>query len=158
MTREDREIDKLIDEMIVREEFSMAIYGFYVHAVVPCEHHPNDTYNVHTHGLDKTRNHRDLQIVLPIAPSLAHKLIWDIVNLIDNKGFKCVPGKRCSELLEGMDVEFMLTQEDGRDVIRILLPDKNGKLPSDKDCDEAFRHQTSIDTDECHKNPNRLLN
>lgn len=152
------ELDRLAAKM--REGLSMNMYGFFTHAVMPCEHHPDAVYNVHTHGLEKSNNHKDLQIVLPVDPRSAHKIIWIVVHLIED-GFKCIPGKRTSEVFEGADVEFMLAEETGRQVIRILLPDENGKLPSDEDCNPAYREQIYIDTSGREKDaekPNKLMN
>lgn len=160
MTNKDmkKEINKVAMEM--RDRLSMNMYGFLTHAVMPCEHCPDAVYNLHTHGLEESNNHKDLQIVLPVDPKIAHQIIWIIVHLIEN-GFKCIPGKRSSEVFDGMDVEFMLAEETGRQVIRVLLPDKNGKLPSDEDCDPVYREQIFIDTSGNTKKaekPDNLMN
>lgn len=97
-------------------------FGFYVHLV---------EFNMHTHGLENTFNHPDLQIVLPLHPLMAHQLIHDVVGLI-RKGTAIQPGVRYSKIIKNLDVTFIEATETGRKVLRMILPDTKGNL--DKAC------------------------
>lgn len=83
--------------------------------------------NIHTHGVLEKYNHPDLQVVLPLNQQLAHYVMWELVNLIKSgKTFKA--GDISEEVISNYSVYFINAYENDRNVIRMIMPDKNGTL------------------------------
>lgn len=135
MTKQEiaRRRDEITDEAI-RE------HGFSVHAVVDYD---DGYYNVHTHGFDVTWGHVDMQIVFPIDPKISHSLLWNFARKI-KAGEKFKDGDMVDGIVTGFKVKLMGAVEDDRHVLRILLPDKNGKFPGDPGCKEGYEKQDKV--------------
>ncbi len=118
---------------------AMKKYGWYAHYV------PGDTtspteFNAHTHGFMDTWKHPDVQIVVPMPQEVAHGVFWAVVEQI-KEGKKFEPGTEYAGILEGYKVRFAWAREGsetqfkpgsqiqmvGRPVLRIILPDKEGR-------------------------------
>jgi hypothetical protein len=113
-------------------------YGFFVDYVPLDEYH----INAHTHGLMESKEHMDFQIVLPLDQELANKLFWSFVHQInEGANFEDKIDEDINSILNGYPVRLIKTIECKRDVLRVLFPDKNGKFPTDVNCEEAFKHQ-----------------
>jgi hypothetical protein len=95
--------------------------------------------NYHTHGLDLTQNHINIEVVLPIDPNLIHDLITSAIDLI-KKGKKFESGKDYARVIKKLKVRFVKSREGDRDVLRMIIPDKNGNLDKDK-MEETFAKQ-----------------
>lgn len=95
-----------IDAVRKMQKESIIKYGWYVHFVQDprC---PANT-NAHTHHVMESFKHKDFQICL-------------------KKGVKYEPGKKYDNIIEKFKVEFIEVTEGGRSVLRILIPDENGK-------------------------------
>ncbi len=124
------------------EQKNMEEHGFFSH-VIP----EGNVINYHTHGLVESRNVMDLQILLGIRAETAHKIIWTIVQMIDEglklkdgleidlKGWESSTIPNCSCLR----IKVVKAVETGREVFRVILPDKTGKL--ERDMAHPFNHQ-----------------
>jgi hypothetical protein len=97
--------------------------GFYVHGVAP--ELPDEFPNFHTHGLVESFGHPDLEIVFPLDPGLVQKIFWSAVRLI-KAGGRLEPGQSGVTGLCSVPVELRASRECGRDVVRLIFPDKNG--------------------------------
>lgn len=115
-------------------------YGYCVHAV-SCGH---INTNYHTHGLPEMKNHIDLQITLNIQP----QEVFDIFHLLIaeiNKGKTFTKDSSIKYL--NKPLKLMETFESGRQVLRIMLPDSNGKFPEDENCNFEYALQ-NLECDE----------
>ena len=101
-------------------------YGYYVHYV-----NSGELIDVHTHGLVETHNHIDLQIVLPIDPKISHSVISSAVSKIE-KGETFEDGQIAEGIIKNFPVKFIEAEESGRKVLRIILPDPEGKIEQDE--------------------------
>lgn len=125
------------------EDMCLDKYGYYVH-VVPSEDTGSPTgYNMHTHGLNECSTpHEDFQIVLPIDPKIGHALIAGAVDRIKDEGIVFKPGQRYDKIMRSYDVAFGYATECDRLVLRMILPDADGRLMpedySEKDKDNPF--------------------
>jgi hypothetical protein len=83
--------------------------------------------NIHTHGLRESYGHPDLQIVLPLSERVAHGIM---INLADEvkAGRRFAPGGVASGIIEGYDLSFATATECGREVLRVIIPDPDGRL------------------------------
>lgn len=95
--------------------------------------------NFHTHGLNEYNNQRELCLVLAFPGNIAK-------NLLNSMGIRVAEGKtvftegiRTDVLESGMDVQFITFDNDP--TLYVILPDPNGKLPSDDDCEEPYKFQ-----------------
>lgn len=94
--------------------------------------------NSHTHGLE-TFGHLDLQIVVPMREQVIQNIFGNIIKRIRD-GEKFNPGEEVEGIIRDFKVKFVLRQEGDRDVLRIIIPDKHGKL-SESEIDEYFVKQ-----------------
>jgi len=104
-------------------------HGWYAH-FVPDESFPLGM-NIHTHGLlegDLHLHHLDLQIVLPLQPEVAQGVLHAVTAKI--KGGKVFQdGEKYDGILKaGFLVAFAKALEGERIVLRIILPDPDGKI------------------------------
>lgn len=100
-------------------------HGWYIHFDMLSSDHPYNV-NIHTHGLYRF-DHLDVQICFPLTREDAYTLLLGIVERISN-GDRFAPGIRYPDVLHGHHVEFAEAKEDGRVVLRLILPDRNGDL------------------------------
>ena len=95
--------------------------------------------NFHTHGLNKYNNQRELCIVLALEKSVA-------VNLLNTMGLRVANGETVftegirSDILQD-DLDVQLITFDNDPDLYVILPDPNGKLPMDDDCQEPYKSQ-----------------
>lgn len=123
-----------------RKEFQDMInkHGWAVH-FVPMD---NNHVNIHTHGLQENYNHADLQITCPLPPKTAHSILAEIVHNV-KLGERYKEGRN-SRIIRNFDVELKEYMESGRKVLRILLPDTKGVLPTEQGCDPKFMYQLDL--------------
>ncbi|HWO98531.1 MAG TPA: DUF4262 domain-containing protein [Bacillus sp. (in: firmicutes)] len=114
-------------------------YGWYMDAIF-AEEYDDIHANYHTHGVQENFNHRDFQIVLNMDPEVANDIFFTLIDDI-SRGKRFEEGKEYSDLLEGFKVTFKQYKEMGRDVLRVLLPDEDGVLPTEENCDEYYKTQ-----------------
>lgn len=106
------------------EHKQMEKYGWYSHYVPP------DTAglaNIHTHGIQESFGHPDLQIVVSLAPNLVSSIFANIVERI-KAGEKFVAAEKVSKIITDFDITFADAIENDRWVLRIILPDAEGNL------------------------------
>ena len=107
------------------EKNAIAKFGFYVHYL--CDDRDSPTgYNAHTHGMEAFGN-LDFQLVIPLPAATARSVISNIAERVMN-GEKFSSGQLVSNIIKGFDIKLIEVTEDGRKVLRIILPDKHGKL------------------------------
>lgn len=121
------------------EEQMLEQYGWYMHAIYADEYDEIHA-NYHTHGVHENFNHLDFQIVLNMDPEVANDVFFTLIDYIKSSR-KFEEGKEYSDIIEGFKVGFKQYREMGRDVLRVLLPDENGILPTESACDEYYKHQ-----------------
>jgi len=96
--------------------------------------------DIHTHGIEESFDHPDLQCVLPVDPKMVHGIFAIIVEMI-KKGRKFEAGKCYSDILPNKyKLRFLEAEENDRKVLRVILPDKEGKLHKEL-MQEDFRIQ-----------------
>lgn len=113
------------EELLKREKEVLEEYGWLVHFVGD---DPDTPINIHTHGFQEKFGQLDMQIVLPIPPQAAHGLLCNVVKMLEN-GTRFNDG----DVVQGIcsndfSVKFVLAKESNRDVLRIVLPDREGHL------------------------------
>lgn len=95
--------------------------------------------NFHTHGLNEYNNQRELCIVMALPGEQAAGLLNHMgLRVADNETI-FTEGIRTDILSNGMDVQLLSFDDDP--VLYVILPDANGKLPMDDDCEEPFKYQ-----------------
>jgi hypothetical protein len=129
------------DDLKAKEVEMTEKYGFFSHYVSD----PNCKYvNYHTHGFRKTWEHDDLQIVIPLPPNIANNLFWTFADRV-KAGERFAAGARVDKIVHGHQVILKKAKEGDRDVLRIILPDKNGRFPEDPGVDHYFGKQETAD-------------
>lgn len=104
-------------------------YGYYVHVVLPSDqdNYPEYWASVHTHGLEWTADHPNLEIQIRIDPQVSQSIIAGVVSRIF-EGERFESGRR-SGVIQDFDV-FLLPVKNhaGETLTRIILPDADGNL------------------------------
>jgi len=95
--------------------------------------------NIHTHGLAENLNHIDIQIVLKMDDEIIRMLLHSIIENIKG-GYTYYEG-RSTKVIEDLEVEFKKFEEDGREVLRLIIPDQEGRFPNDESCSEPYNKQ-----------------
>jgi hypothetical protein len=126
MKQENDKSKSLIDKINEKHQKALREHGWVAHFVNGDASYPNQT-NYHTHGLYEKYHHLDLQICIPLQPSQAHSLFHAIVARIQ-EGFVYEPNKSYDNVLAGgISVKTIEVKEDNRSLLRIVLPDANGR-------------------------------
>ncbi|MGF7535147.1 DUF4262 domain-containing protein [Bacillus mexicanus] len=118
-------------------------YGWVTDYVFPTEE--GELANIHTHGVKENFNHMDFQIVLTLPPEMIQILLANLVERVKN-GEQIVTEKRYDDIIENFDVYFVKQKEGNRSVLRMILPDDQGKFPDEKNCKPYYDKQLIWDT------------
>ena len=129
-----------VEEMKAWENKCMEKYGFFMHFVPLGEY-----LNAHTHGVFDSFKHPDLQLVLPVSGAVGGSILRTVVNRI-KKGETFKPGQDYQEIAQGYPVRFMKAVENGRDVLRLIFPDRDGRFPGDPGVSEMIAGQIDVVT------------
>lgn len=98
-------------------------YGWYAHFVG--NGYRNNMCNIHTHNVQEKFHHPDLQIVVPLPQKQANNILFNLVNKI-REGITFSTGEKVNNVVRNMPITFCEAEEDGRKILRIILPDHNG--------------------------------
>lgn len=95
--------------------------------------------NIHTHGLMKHNNQREICIALDIGMDTAKNLInsMGVEVLYDRTVY--TEGIRSDVLNGDFDVKFI--SFDGDPTLYMILPDPHNKFPGDEDCEAPYDKQ-----------------
>lgn len=100
--------------------------GWYAHFIFDDPSYPYSV-NIHTHLFPDKFGHPDLQICYPLSKESAYNLLLSIAETI-RVGKFLAPGMVYSDLLMNYKVEIAEAEDDGRKVMRIIFPDKEGNI------------------------------
>jgi len=128
-------VNKWQDECMKRD-------GFYMH-FVPL---PHGYVNAHTHGFKETWGHPDLQVVIPLPQQVMSSIFWNFANRV-KKGEAFKAGDLVDKIISGHPVKLIDAKEEGRPILRVLLPDPKWRYPGDTGCTEIYEAQTTLETD-----------
>lgn len=136
------ERERRLLELQLRELEWVGTFGFFTHFVAPRVGHPEDSpAQAHTHGLVESMNHPDLQIKFPLSGKTAQGVFHSVVDRI-REGQRFEAGKDYDGILTNdYKVRMIEAIEDGRTVLRIILPPKSGALDQDKMEEEIYKAQ-----------------
>ena len=100
--------------------------------------------NAHTHGMNQY-GHMEFQVILNLGPGLIGYLLNTMGQRVqDGEIFKdgdIITGITATP--EGKDLPLRLKEvlSDGVPLLRIILPDENGRFPDDPDCAYIYNLQ-----------------
>jgi|LakMenE01Jun11ns_1017448.scaffolds.fasta_scaffold9899491_2 hypothetical protein len=112
------------DAVLSAQMESIDRYGWFVHYVYDDKMCPYKV-NVHTHHVEESFGHKDIQICINLKPELIHMLLVNVINNI-KAGVKYEPGKKYEKIVDNFKLEFIEVTESGRKVLRLLIPDEKG--------------------------------
>ena len=128
----------------------METCGFYIH-MVPLGGDAEQYINAHTHGVPESiEGQLDFQTLAGIPANTIGRIMWDLYDRA-KAGERFRDGDR-STISDGkLPVRFKKVREghpDRGDVLRVLLPCKNMKLPGEEGHDPTFFPlQATLDTE-----------
>ncbi len=104
--------------------------GYYCHINGDYDATPT-RFNAHTHGLGVSFGHADLQIVVPLAPVFVVGFFEAVLRQVrGGRHFQHGDRLPIDILDRHREVLFVDAVEDGRPVLRIIMPDREGNLAS----------------------------
>jgi hypothetical protein len=111
----------------VRRQHAAAIaeHGWCCH-VVPDDRDSPTGFNAHTHGLEDSYGHPDFEIVLPLPFAVAHQILINLVAEV-KAGRQFKAGDLASQIIRGFNLGLALAVEGGREVLRVVIPDPEGR-------------------------------
>ena len=95
--------------------------------------------NFHTHGLEKY-GHPDLQIVIEYPPQEIARIL-NTIGLRIQDGARFAAGDLIKGIYEDCDVRLDTFEETGRNVLRVIIPDKFSRFPEDPICEYPYNLQ-----------------
>lgn len=122
------------------EDESIERFGWYAHMITD----PSTACgaDIHTHHLEESFGHLNLQIVLPMPAQTAMSILHTIIDNFIRKGVALEPGKEYKEIItNGYSVTFTKAIESGRGVLRVIFPDKYGYCQPNEPMDEQYKLQ-----------------
>lgn len=105
----------------------LAKHGWYVHLIANDDSSPTG-FQAHTHGLREAADHADFQVVVPLPQNLVHDILINLVDRVKTGERFEVKSQADNVIGNALRVAFLAVKEDGRDVLRVILPDGKGKL------------------------------
>lgn len=131
--------------MLIQQKSDVERYGWYAHVVMQGANTPTG-YDMHTHGLAEKSEHADFQIVLPMATELAHTLLKTLVHRVQ-AGEKFKDGDVVERVCgDGYKVKLVSAVEAGRPVLRVILPDPEGRLARNEIGGDYARQYEDLDS------------
>ena len=82
-------------------------------------------FNAHTHGFEETWDTLNVQIVMPLPPVVVQGVFHGVADLM-KEGVRFEEDKDYDKIAKGLNVRFIKARETGRDVWRMIVPDKAG--------------------------------
>lgn len=147
--------DARIAALLAKERRDRETHGFYAHYVfateaqAPARGRGPHYGNMHTHGFPESYDGQlDIQIVLPIPPEHGHGIFWEINDLL-KKGTRFAHNDEIAGVLRPpYKIRLFKTTETGREVLRLIFPDKNGLFPGDAGVDPMYGGQETAVVDD----------
>lgn len=145
LAEEPRDLDAIMAENIKKYGWQ----GHYV-AATGSPDEPDDLregyVNYHTHGLPESLGQPDLQIVIPLPPELAHQLFWTFVDRM-KAGETFVADQKVEKIIQDYPLLLKAAKECGRDVLRVVFPDKAGRFPGEPEVAFKYGRQLEVEVD-----------
>ncbi|MEK5036187.1 DUF4262 domain-containing protein [Paenibacillus sp. FSL R7-0302] len=107
--------------------------------VVPSSQYDGIHANYNTNGVKESFGHLDFQVILPIEPKQTHAVIISLIESI--KQGKVYEEGVLYDGIIGFPMGFKRFVECGREVLRLMIPDRLGRHPDDPECEEFFKIQ-----------------
>jgi hypothetical protein len=126
----------------------MEKHGWYAHFVLAEDE--SGVADIHTHGIEQTFGQPDLQVTLPLPTSEAKVILRLFHNVVDyiKQGVELRNGVYLDRVVSGMKVKLVAAEEGGRPILRMILPDAQGKLePDEMSEDFARQYERLFDND-----------
>lgn len=95
--------------------------------------------NAHTHGMEEY-NHLNFQVVINFPAEHYCYLLNTIAMRVKN-GELFQDGDMVSGLYTDCDIILKKVRETGRDVLRLIIPDKHNRFPEDPSCMAPYKYQ-----------------
>ena len=117
-------------------------HGWVLHTVYDREgDNPlNGLANIHTEGLPENFSHKNIQVVLPVSAQVIYPIVYGMMEKIKT-GYVFEPNQRNSEVLEGADVYFQEIAQGNETYLRMIMPDREGRLPNEEGCTGVYTRQ-----------------
>jgi hypothetical protein len=114
--------------LVSLEDGAIAKHGWFAH-IVPDDNALPYKFNAHTHGMAENKGHPDFQIVLPLDHETTMGIFWRLAERIDDgERFDTRIGEPVDRVIQMIPVAMARATEGDREVLRVILPDPQGKV------------------------------
>ena len=96
--------------------------------------------NVHTHGMRELYNHPEFQFVLNLGYNKVLRIL-NILGLMVQDGRRFRVGESVSNVLVGYDIRLFEATDNGKKVLRVVIPDQYNRFPDDENCEDVYKLQ-----------------
>ena len=115
-----------LESMFAHQDELMKLHGWMIHYVTPDEEYPYRA-NIHTHGFRENYRHPDIQICVLLSPDAVQGILNTVADRI-KAGERFRANRKYNNIIEKFPVLMCSATEGGREVLRIVFPDKNGSF------------------------------
>lgn len=129
----------MISDQIYFKKRRILIMNWIIHYIIDQYGPYKYLINSHTHGME-LYNHLDFQVVLDLPPEHISHLLNTMGKRVKSGETFC-DGDMVSGLYTECDILLKQYRETGRDVLRLIIPDKKKCYPDDADCMEPYKYQ-----------------
>lgn len=132
----EKELKKKIYVMKRKKEKIKKEVGFVINYIFGYE---NGMINAHTEGLKENYDHKELQIVLPLAQEVVSGIITGIVKDVISQGLELEGNEEM--IGETFNIEVKNVVQDGVEMLRIMFSDEKGLMPDDEGVGDIYKQQ-----------------
>lgn len=116
-----------------------------IHRVHDGKHkiYPKNFCNIHSHGME-VYNHKNFQVVLDVGDEIACYIINSLCERVregHTQGVSMGSGDVITGIYSQFPLKLVQASEGGRSVLRVLLPDDEGRFPGEKGCMAPYSDQ-----------------
>ena len=130
--REGISHDEAMRRLEIRGAHFIEQMGWVAHVIT-------DEPTAHTHGLEETYGHPDIQVWIPTNYEKQYELLATVAEAV-KEGRRYEADKEYADLFN-LPVRFVQRWESGRSVLRMIIPDPNGKFAGDPGCMPGYDAQ-----------------
>lgn len=100
---------------------------------------PGGIINTHTHGMERYQ-HSDFQVVLNFPCEHIAYLLNSMGRRVQN-GERFTAGALVNGIYTDCPIRLEQFRETGRDVLRLIIPDRHNRFPDDPACESKYKVQ-----------------
>jgi len=124
--------EEALERIGLKDAHSIEFHGWTGHIIA-------DSPYAHTHGLPESCGHPDVEVRLACDPDERGRLLGIVAGAV-TLGRRFADGQEARDLFS-VPVRLVTRLESGREVLRVVFPDVNGRWPGEGGCAPGYDEQ-----------------